>query len=87
MVLSWKKLDCPFWSEVLPEAEEFKYLEVLFISDGRMEWDIDRQTGAASVVVQTLRELRQKVRFSVYWLQIQATVFSARWLDPPIERG
>lgn len=29
-------------SEVLPQAEEFKYLWVLFMSLGRMEQEIDR---------------------------------------------
>ena len=52
--------------------EEFKYLGVLFTSDGRIEQEINRRIGAASAVVQTLyqfavvkRELSQKARLSV----------------------
>ncbi|KAK0154376.1 putative uncharacterized transposon-derived protein F52C9.6 [Merluccius polli] len=54
-------------------SEEFKYLGVLFTSDGRMEWEIDRRIGAASAVMRTLhgsvvvkRELSQKAKFSIY---------------------
>ena len=75
MVLSRKRVGCLLrvGSEVLPQVEEFKYLGVLFTSDGRREREIDRQIGAASAVVQTLhrsvvvkRELSQKARLSVY---------------------
>ncbi|KAI3373194.1 hypothetical protein L3Q82_006510 [Scortum barcoo] len=34
--------------EVLPQVEEFKYLGVLFTSEGKMEREIDRRIGAAS---------------------------------------
>ena len=36
MVLSWKRVECRLQvgSEVIPQVEEFKYLEVLFTSDG-----------------------------------------------------
>ena len=47
----------------------FRYVQVLFTSEGRMEWEIKRQISAASAVVWTLyrsvvvkRELSQKVR-------------------------
>ncbi|KAK0146713.1 Retrovirus-related Pol polyprotein from type-1 retrotransposable element R2 [Merluccius polli] len=40
--------------EILPQVEEFKYLGVLFTSEGRMEWEIDRRIGAASAVMWTL---------------------------------
>ncbi|TWW82356.1 hypothetical protein D4764_01G0021710 [Takifugu flavidus] len=32
-----------FQEEILPQVEEFKYLGVLFMSEGRMEQEIDRQ--------------------------------------------
>ncbi|TWW55998.1 hypothetical protein D4764_09G0010480 [Takifugu flavidus] len=35
--------------EILPQVEEFKYLGVLFTSEGRMEREIDRRIGAAPV--------------------------------------
>ena len=47
-------MSSPGWSEVLPQVEEFKYLGVLVMSDGRREWEIDRRIGAASAVVWTL---------------------------------
>ncbi|TWW77426.1 hypothetical protein D4764_12G0008160 [Takifugu flavidus] len=59
--------------EILPQVEEFKYLRVLFTSEGRMEQEIDRRIGAASAVMWTLhrsivvkRELSQKAKFSIY---------------------
>ena len=52
MVLCWKKVDCPLvlGGGVLPQAEEFKYLGILFTSEGKMEHEIDRWMGAASGV-------------------------------------
>ncbi|XP_049451749.1 acetylserotonin O-methyltransferase 2 isoform X2 [Epinephelus fuscoguttatus] len=75
MVLSRKRVDCPLQvrGEVLPLVEEFKYLGIFFTSEGRMEREIDRRTGAASAVMQALnrsivvkRELSQKAKLSIY---------------------
>ena len=54
MVLSQKWIGCllQVGSEVLLQMEEFKYLRILFTSDGRIEQKSDRQIGAA--VMQTL---------------------------------
>nr|XP_054595999.1 uncharacterized protein LOC129163073 [Nothobranchius furzeri] len=59
--------------EVLPQVEEFKYLGVLFTSEGRRDREIDRRIGSASAVMRTLsrsvvgkRELSQKARLSIY---------------------
>ncbi|TWW64244.1 hypothetical protein D4764_03G0012520 [Takifugu flavidus] len=51
MVLNWKKVECLLRvkQEILPQVEEFKYLGVLFTSEGRMEREIDRRIGAAPV--------------------------------------
>ena len=73
MVLSWKRVDCPLQvgGESLPQVEEFKYLRVLLMSEGKMEQEIDRWIGAASAVMWTLsqsvvvkRELSQKAKLS-----------------------
>ena len=52
--------------------EEFKYLRVSFLSEGKMEREIDRRIGGASAVMQTLkrpvlvkRELSQKAKLSI----------------------
>ena len=75
MVLSRKMVACPLriGDEVLPQVEEFKYLGVLFTSEGRMEREIDRRIGAASAVMRTLhrsvvvkRELSRKAKLSIY---------------------
>ncbi|KAI3359375.1 hypothetical protein L3Q82_002875 [Scortum barcoo] len=52
MVLDQKRVACPLrvGGEVLPQVEEFKYLGVLFTSEGKMEREIDRRIGAASAV-------------------------------------
>ena len=44
MVLNRKNVACSLWvgGELLPQGEEFKYLGVLFTSEGRIECGIDR---------------------------------------------
>uniref|UniRef100_A0A671TUB9 Endonuclease/exonuclease/phosphatase domain-containing protein n=1 Tax=Sparus aurata TaxID=8175 RepID=A0A671TUB9_SPAAU len=71
MVLDWKKMACSLrvGGELLPQVEEFKYLGVLFTSEGRMEREIDRRIGAAAAVMQLVyrlwwRESRAKRRSS-----------------------
>ena len=75
MVLNRKRVECTIRvvDEILPQVEEFKYLRVLFTSEGRMEREIDRRIGAASAVMRSLhgsvvvkRELsqRQSSRFT-----------------------
>ncbi len=53
---SWKKVACPLQvgGVFLPQVEEFKYLGVLFTSEGRMEREIDRRSGAASAVMRSM---------------------------------
>ncbi|XP_016305013.1 uncharacterized protein LOC107660256 [Sinocyclocheilus anshuiensis] len=76
MVLSRKKVDCPLQvggGELLPQVEEFKYLGVLFTSEGKMERQVDRRIGAASAVMWSLyrsvlvkKELSLKAKLSIY---------------------
>nr|XP_054600482.1 uncharacterized protein LOC129164434 [Nothobranchius furzeri] len=75
MVLDRKRVACQLLvgGEVLPQVEEFKYLGVLFTSDGRRDREIDRRIGSASAVMRMLnrsvvvkRELSQKARLSIY---------------------
>ena len=75
MVLCRKKVACPLrvGTEFLPQVEEFKYLGVLFTSEGKMEREIDRRIGAAAAVMRSLyrtvvvkKELSQKARLSIY---------------------
>ncbi|TWW57405.1 hypothetical protein D4764_07G0001240 [Takifugu flavidus] len=74
MVLIRKKVEflLRVKEEILPQVEEFKYLGVLFTSEGGMEQEIDRQIGVASAVMRTLhrsvvvkRELSQKAKLSI----------------------
>ncbi|KAK3521649.1 hypothetical protein QTP70_014695 [Hemibagrus guttatus] len=69
MVLDRKKVACilQVGGEVLSQVEEFKYLWVLFTSEGRMDREIDRRISAAvmrSVVVK--KELSRKAKLSIY---------------------
>ncbi|KAI3365316.1 hypothetical protein L3Q82_010406, partial [Scortum barcoo] len=75
MVLDRKRVACPLrvGGEVLPQVEEFKYLGVLFTSEGKMEREIDRRIGAASAVMRSVyrtvvvkKELSRKVKLSIY---------------------
>ncbi|KAK3557981.1 hypothetical protein QTP86_005631 [Hemibagrus guttatus] len=75
MVLDRKKVACTLQvgGEVLPQVEEFKYLGVLFTSEGRMEREIDRRIGAAAAVMRSMyrsvvvkKELSRKAKLSIY---------------------
>ncbi|KAK3533462.1 hypothetical protein QTP70_022244 [Hemibagrus guttatus] len=75
MVLDRKKVACTLQvgGEVLPQVEEFKYLGVLFTSEGRMDREIDRRISAAAAVMQSMyrsvvvkKELSRKAKFSIY---------------------
>ncbi|KAK3516360.1 hypothetical protein QTP70_009415 [Hemibagrus guttatus] len=75
MVLDRKKVACTLQigGEVLPQVEEFKYLRVLFMSEGRMDREIDRRIGAAAAVMQSMyrsvvvkKELSRKAKLSIY---------------------
>ncbi len=75
MVLSRKRVACPLQvgGVLLPQVEEFKYLGVLFTSEGRMEREIDRRIGAASAVMRSMyrsvvvkKELSCKAKLSIY---------------------
>ncbi|KAK3507901.1 hypothetical protein QTP70_002530 [Hemibagrus guttatus] len=56
MVLDRKKVACTIQvgGEFLPQVEEFKYLGVLFTSEGRMDGEIDRQIGAVAAVMRSM---------------------------------
>lgn len=45
---------CSLWigSDLLPQAKKCKYLEVLFMSEWKMKWEMDWWVGAASAVLQ-----------------------------------
>ncbi|KAI3369681.1 hypothetical protein L3Q82_024524 [Scortum barcoo] len=76
MVLDRKRVACPLrvGGEVLPQVEEFKYLGVLFTSEGKIEREIDRRIGAASAVMRSVyrtvvvkkEELSRKAKLSIY---------------------
>ncbi|KAK3521856.1 hypothetical protein QTP70_018587 [Hemibagrus guttatus] len=75
MVLDRKKVACTLQvgGEVLPQVEEFKYLGVLFTSEGRMDREIDRRIGAAAAVMRSMyrsvvvkKELTRKAKLSIY---------------------
>ncbi|KAK3573216.1 hypothetical protein QTP86_015137, partial [Hemibagrus guttatus] len=75
MVLDRKKVACTLQvgGEVLPQVEEFKYLGVLFTSEGRMDREIDRRIGAATAVMRSMyrsvvvkKGLSRKAKLSIY---------------------
>ncbi|KAI3359832.1 hypothetical protein L3Q82_013828, partial [Scortum barcoo] len=80
MVLDRKRVACPLrvGGEVLPQVEEFKYLGVLFTSEGKMEREIDRRIGAASTVMRSVyrtvvvkKELSRKAKLSIYLVNLR----------------
>ncbi|KAK3563836.1 hypothetical protein QTP86_002735 [Hemibagrus guttatus] len=75
MVLDRKKVACTLQvgGELLPQVEEFKYLGVLFTSEGRMDREIDRWIGAVAAVMRPMyrsvvvkKELSRKAKLSIY---------------------
>ena len=56
MVLSREEMVCAVQvgNETLPQVKEFKYLGVLFTSEGRTEQEISRRIRAAGAVLQSL---------------------------------
>ena len=75
MVLSSKVVDylLQVGNVFLPQMKEFKYLWVLFTSEGMMGREIDQRVGAAGValhvlhhMVVTKKELSRKVKLSIY---------------------
>ncbi|KAK3508205.1 hypothetical protein QTP70_017467 [Hemibagrus guttatus] len=75
MVFDWKKVACTLQvgGEVLPQVEQFKYLRVLFTSEGRMDREFDRRIGAAAAVMRSMyrsvvvkKELSRKAKLSIY---------------------
>ncbi len=75
MVLDRKQVACPLQvgGEFLPQVEAFKYLGVLFTSEGRMEREIDRRIGAAAAAMRSMyrsvvvkNELSQKAKLLMY---------------------
>ncbi|KAK3533017.1 hypothetical protein QTP70_006234 [Hemibagrus guttatus] len=75
MVLDWKKVACTLQvgGELLPQVEEFKYLGVLFTSEGRMDREIDRWIGAVAAVTRSMyrsvvvkKETSRKAKLSIY---------------------
>lgn len=74
-VLSQKSVVCfpKVGNEILPQAEKFNHLRIMFMGEGRMEQSLDRQIGAVSAVMWILyqsvvlkREWSLKVKLSIY---------------------
>uniref|UniRef100_A0A8C9TQF7 Reverse transcriptase domain-containing protein n=1 Tax=Scleropages formosus TaxID=113540 RepID=A0A8C9TQF7_SCLFO len=95
MVLSRKRMACPLQvrGENLPQVEEFKYLGILFTSEGRREREIGHRLGAAAAVMRSLYqtvvvmgELSHKAKLSIYWLIYVPTLTSGRELWVMTER-
>ena len=42
------------WDMVLPKVEQFKYLRVLLMAEGRMEQEMDRRIRVVSLVIAVL---------------------------------
>ena len=80
MVLSRKPMDC-----LLRVGNEFKYLGILFSSEGTREREMGRRIGAVGLVLRSLcctvvmkRELSQKANLSIY---TQSSLkFWIRWI-------
>ncbi|KAK3525226.1 hypothetical protein QTP86_024956 [Hemibagrus guttatus] len=85
IVLNRKKVVCTLevGGEFLPQVEEFKYLGVLFTSEGRMELEIDRRISAAAAVMRSMyRSVVVKKELSRKAKQSQASVLDASWTSP-----
>ena len=75
MTLSRKRVDCllPVGNESLAQVKKFKYLGILFASEGTMEREIGWRIGAVGAVLRLLyrtvvtkKELSRKAKLSIY---------------------
>lgn len=68
-VLLQKRVERPHQVDdgILPQVERFKYPGIIFSSEERFEWEIDRQIVAASAFKRTLQveELNGEAEFSI----------------------
>ncbi|KAK3513401.1 hypothetical protein QTP70_014229 [Hemibagrus guttatus] len=96
MVLDRKKVACTLQvgGEVLPQVEQFKYLGVLFTSEGRMDREIDSRIGAAAAVMRSMywsvvvkKELSRKAKLSIYQSIYVPTLTYGHELWVMTERG
>ncbi|KAK3544860.1 hypothetical protein QTP86_027529, partial [Hemibagrus guttatus] len=96
MVLDRKKVSCTLQvgGELLPQVEEFKYLGILFTSEGRMDCEIDRQISAVAAVMWSMyrsvvvkKELSRKVKLSIYQSIYVPTLTYGHELWVMTERG
>lgn len=86
MILGWKMTDPTppqVGSELLPQVKKFKYLWVLFMTQGKMEHEINRQISMASAVTQELyqtvvmkMELSQREELLIYQFQLSQMIRS-----------
>ncbi len=75
MVLSRKPVDCPLrvGNESLPQVKEFRYLRILFTSEGTMDRETSRRIWTAGAVLRSRyhtivmkRELSQEAKLLIY---------------------
>lgn len=58
---------------LLPHVEEFKYLEVLLLSEGGKQWELDRWIGASVEMLKLYwdvvgrRDLGMELKILIYW--------------------
>lgn len=90
MVVCRKKVDYSLWvdSELLPQVKEFKYVGILFTSEGQMKREVDRQTDATSAVMRAFnwtaavkKEPSQKAKLSIYQLVYVPTYGHELWVE------
>jgi exonuclease III len=76
MVLDRRKVDCSLHvsGTQLRQVEEFKYLGIMFTSDGRQEKELDRRINLASVVMRELWRLAGNERIP---MEAQIAVFNS----------
>lgn len=57
-------MDYALWvgRELLPQVKKFKYLRVFFMSQGKTDHEINRQTGAVAAVMQPLHQIIEMKR-------------------------
>ncbi|KAK3568587.1 hypothetical protein QTP86_009401 [Hemibagrus guttatus] len=84
MVLDWKKVafTLQVGGEFLPQVEEFKYLGVLFTSEGRMDREIDRWIGAAAAVMWSMYQsvlVKKELRGEALDLPVNLRSYSHLW--------
>lgn len=82
-------MDCPlqFGEDLLPQLEGFKYLWILFTSERKMEWEINRWMGVTSRGTTTVCCEEERPEPEGKTLNLSISLHSELWVVTKFQEG